>query len=207
MVGRHHWLYGHGFEQALGVGDGREAWCAASTGSQSRTRLSDWTERVVSAASYACTRRPPWTSFYQQPRPCTRLHGDDLRCCFCRRQLVWDPAAHCIGFLGSLQQNITVRGTYRTETRYLTGWRPNVWEPEARWVDPLWGSERVCSSLSPSFQGFAGGPSCALTVSASTCSLPSCRQRSPRVRVSVQSTPFYKDVSRVRLSPTLVTSF
>ena len=32
MVGWHHRLNGHGFEQALGVGDGREAWCAAVHG-------------------------------------------------------------------------------------------------------------------------------------------------------------------------------
>ena len=29
MSGWHHQLDGHEFEQALGVGDGREAWCAA----------------------------------------------------------------------------------------------------------------------------------------------------------------------------------
>ena len=32
MVGWHHRLNGHGFEQAPGVGDGREAWCAAVRG-------------------------------------------------------------------------------------------------------------------------------------------------------------------------------
>ena len=32
MVGWHHRLDGHGFEQAPGVGDGREAWCAAVRG-------------------------------------------------------------------------------------------------------------------------------------------------------------------------------
>jgi len=45
MVGSHHWLDGHEFEQALGVGDGREAWHAAVHGvTKSRTGLSDWTE-------------------------------------------------------------------------------------------------------------------------------------------------------------------
>ena len=32
MVGWHHWLNGHELEQAPGVGDGREAWCAAVHG-------------------------------------------------------------------------------------------------------------------------------------------------------------------------------
>ena len=32
MVGWHHWLNGHEFEQALGVGDGSEALCAAVHG-------------------------------------------------------------------------------------------------------------------------------------------------------------------------------
>ena len=32
MVGWHHGLYGHEFEQALGVGDGQGSWCAAVHG-------------------------------------------------------------------------------------------------------------------------------------------------------------------------------
>ena len=32
MVGRHHQLDGHEFEQALGVGDGQGGWCAAVHG-------------------------------------------------------------------------------------------------------------------------------------------------------------------------------
>ena len=42
MVGWHHRLDGHGFGWTLGVGDGREAWCAAVHGvTNSQTRLSD----------------------------------------------------------------------------------------------------------------------------------------------------------------------
>ena len=44
MVGWHHWLNGHGFEQALGVGDGQGV--LQSMGSQSQTRLSNWTELI-----------------------------------------------------------------------------------------------------------------------------------------------------------------
>ena len=45
MVGWHHWLHGHEFDQALGVGDGQEAWHAVVHGvAKSRTQLSDWTE-------------------------------------------------------------------------------------------------------------------------------------------------------------------
>ena len=42
MVGGHHRLNGHEFEQALGVGDDREAWRAAVHGvTKSWTQLSD----------------------------------------------------------------------------------------------------------------------------------------------------------------------
>ena len=41
MAGWHHRLDGHGFEQALGVGDGQEAWHAVVHGvAKSQTRLS-----------------------------------------------------------------------------------------------------------------------------------------------------------------------
>ena len=45
MVGWHHWLNGHEFEQAPGVGDGQEGLvCCISRGHKSRTQLSNWTE-------------------------------------------------------------------------------------------------------------------------------------------------------------------
>ena len=41
MVGWHHRLDGHGFEQALGVGNGQQAWHAVVHGvAKSQTRLS-----------------------------------------------------------------------------------------------------------------------------------------------------------------------
>ena len=45
MVGWHHWLDGHEFEQAPGVVMDRETWCASvHCVTKSRTSLSDWTE-------------------------------------------------------------------------------------------------------------------------------------------------------------------
>ena len=45
MVGWHHWLAGHEFEIALGVGDEQEAWHAVVHGvANSWTWLSDWAE-------------------------------------------------------------------------------------------------------------------------------------------------------------------
>ena len=45
MVGRHHRLDGHEFEQTQGVGDGQGSLaCCSPWGSKSQTRLSNWTE-------------------------------------------------------------------------------------------------------------------------------------------------------------------
>ena len=45
MIEWYHQLDGHEFGQALGVGDGQEAWHAAVHGvAKSQTQLSDWTE-------------------------------------------------------------------------------------------------------------------------------------------------------------------
>ena len=46
MVGWHHRLNGHEFEQAPRDGEGQGGWCAAVHGvAKSRTRLSHWTTR------------------------------------------------------------------------------------------------------------------------------------------------------------------
>ena len=42
MVGWHHQLNGHEFEQTPGDGEGQQAWCAAALGvAKSQTQLSD----------------------------------------------------------------------------------------------------------------------------------------------------------------------
>ena len=50
MVGWHHWLDGHEFEEAPGVGDGQGslACCSPWGVAKSWTKLSDWTELTVS---------------------------------------------------------------------------------------------------------------------------------------------------------------
>ena len=47
MVGWHHWLKGHEFEQALGDGKGREAWHAVVHGVAKSLRLSNWTAKTL----------------------------------------------------------------------------------------------------------------------------------------------------------------
>ena len=44
MVGWHHWLSGHEFEQALGAGDGQRSLACCSPRGCSQILLSDWTE-------------------------------------------------------------------------------------------------------------------------------------------------------------------
>ena len=47
MVGWHHWLDGHGFEQVLGVGDGQGGLvCCSPWGRKNWTQLSNWTELI-----------------------------------------------------------------------------------------------------------------------------------------------------------------
>ena len=48
MVGWHHWLDGHDFEQALGIGDGQGGLaCCSPWGCKSETQQSNWTELFV----------------------------------------------------------------------------------------------------------------------------------------------------------------
>ena len=45
LVGWHHWLNGHEFEETSGVGDGQGGWCAIVHGvAKGWTQLSNWTE-------------------------------------------------------------------------------------------------------------------------------------------------------------------
>ena len=72
IVGWHHWLNGHEFEQAPGVVMDRESWHAAVHGvAKSWTQLSDWTELNVN--HLACVIDSIWdlingevTKFYFQ---------------------------------------------------------------------------------------------------------------------------------------------
>ena len=70
MVGWHHRLDGHEFEQAPGDGEGQEAWRAAVHGvTKSWTRLSDWTELNLREAEDIKER---WQEYTEQ------LHKKDL---------------------------------------------------------------------------------------------------------------------------------
>ena len=55
MVGWHHQLNGHEFQQALGDGEGQEGWRAVVHGiTKSQTRLSGWTE--LATTTTLCSR-------------------------------------------------------------------------------------------------------------------------------------------------------
>ena len=61
MVGLHHRLDAHEFEQAPGVGDDREAWQAAVLGvTESWTLLGDWTELHSFLDLCSPNRDPTW---------------------------------------------------------------------------------------------------------------------------------------------------
>ena len=58
VVGWHHWLDGHEFEQAPELVD-RKAWHAAVCGvTKSQTQLSDWTELIVMLSNFLCVCWP-----------------------------------------------------------------------------------------------------------------------------------------------------
>ena len=68
----HYWLNGHEFEQAPGVGDWREAWCAAAHGvAKCCTQLSDWTElnwtMLYLVASVVSDSVTSWIAVCQAP--------------------------------------------------------------------------------------------------------------------------------------------
>ena len=61
MVGWHHRLNGHEFEQVPGVGEDREAWCAAAYGvAKSWTQRSNWTELNNRVSNYS-REKSNWT--------------------------------------------------------------------------------------------------------------------------------------------------
>ena len=73
MVGWHHWLNGHEFEQALGIGDGQGSLeCCSPWVAKSQTWLNDWTE-LMSSVSVLSTVWLSYKSFNIQEAPCQHL--------------------------------------------------------------------------------------------------------------------------------------
>ena len=73
MVGWHHRQYGHEFEQALGVGDGRGAWCAAVHGVAKESDMTEqlnWTERRTMPKNVQTTAQ--LLSFHMLARLCSK---------------------------------------------------------------------------------------------------------------------------------------
>ena len=73
MAGWHHWLVGRESQWTPGVGDGQGGLAAAIHGvAKSRTRLSDWSDRILSrlkvkvkSLSHVRLFGTPWTVAYQ----------------------------------------------------------------------------------------------------------------------------------------------
>ena len=60
MVGWHHWLNRHEFEQAPGIGDGQgRLACCSPWGKKESTQLSNWTDLLVSTVKVLCPRKIP----------------------------------------------------------------------------------------------------------------------------------------------------
>ena len=149
MVGWHHWLNGHEFEQAQGVGDEQGVLVCCSPGAaRSRTWLSNWTEKnicennpsvqfsrsVVSDSSW-----PHESQHARPPCPSPRVHSDSrpsrqwchpaLSLKFVKRQ--WIKPLHCFVFPLKLPDCL------------LASW----WA-----VETTWGQlhlQKLCPSLNP----------------------------------------------------------
>ena len=73
IVGMHHWLNGHEFEQTPGDSEDREAWLAAVHGiTKSWTWLSDWTKAIQNYADV-------WY-IYPKKQAYFWRHVDDFKC-------------------------------------------------------------------------------------------------------------------------------
>ena len=61
MVGWHHQLHRHEFEQAPGVGDGQGSWCAAVHGvAKSQTQMNAWTELECRMSTHSILSALSW---------------------------------------------------------------------------------------------------------------------------------------------------
>ena len=71
MVGWHHWLNEHEFEQALGDSEGREAWWATVHGvAKSRTQLNNWTTTTHNSEELLCVKQLKYCLAHNRHHQC-----------------------------------------------------------------------------------------------------------------------------------------
>ena len=96
VVRWHHWLDGHEFELAPGVGDGPEAWCVAVHGvAKSQTQLSDWTELIVVCLPDSRGENMNPTSWWKEYHPVIEYRmADTFGCPFWKIESASLPSDH-----------------------------------------------------------------------------------------------------------------
>ena len=92
MVGWHHSLNGHGFEQTWGDSEGQEAWCAAVYGvTKSWTQLSDWNELNWTEGSELPLLIQKCGGEFDQEREVAKMWPGKSRQSTQRWDLAWKP--------------------------------------------------------------------------------------------------------------------
>ena len=92
MVGRHHELNGHEFEQSLGVGDGQESLVSCSPWSRKESDMTEqlnWTEHYIK--KFLCQRK---INMHQYFSICITLHFRSIICLI--RFLFYFPWNECL---------------------------------------------------------------------------------------------------------------
>ena len=113
MIGWHHWLNGHEFEQTLVVDEGQGSLvCCSPWGHKSQKRLSNWTELTISyyKSSPLCPASPTDSGYGTDLGPCLWRKSSTKRQNLLEAQYAWK--AHGGTWSKLAQQKVAYWGSF-----------------------------------------------------------------------------------------------